>query len=283
MSWTQKASKGGDGNFERAPAGNHPAVLIGLIDMGTQENNYQGNVTWQHRAYFVYELVMEKMTTFPGKNHILAIDLTVSMNEKAKLRKWVEARTGKQIPDGVEYDISQELGQPVLLNVVLNKDGYPKIESVGSVPKGMTVPAPQNKPVIMSLEDFKGTGRVPEFCPWLYGEKLEDHIKRAQEITGKGTNQPAPATAPPSVVPVPPSGAPKPPSANGAPAPPAANGATDRKFWLDVGGGKVKEFKESESLDVLTMHGVAPEFAMVLLEGTNEWKPAASFGMKTAF
>lgn len=269
--WTQKASKGGDGNFERAPAGNHPAVLIGLIDMGTQENNYQGNVTWQHRAYFVYELVLEKMQSLPGRNHILAIDLTVSMNERAKLRKWIEARTGRQIADGEEYDVSQELGKPVLLNVVHNKDGYPKIESVGSIPKGMAVPSPQNKPVIMSLDDFKATGKVPEFCPWLYGERLEDHIKRAQELTGKGLPEPAKEPAKPA-----PSGRPAPPSAQQPP-------TKDRKFWLDLGNGQVDEFMESNSINYLTGKGVDASKAMVCLDGTEEWKTAESFGLKTAF
>lgn len=271
MSWTQKASKGGDGNFERAPAGNHPAVLIGLIDMGTQENSFQGNVTQQHRAYFVYELVMEK--TQAGKNHILATDLTVSMNEKAKLRKWIEARTGKQIPDGAEYDVSQEVGQSVLLNVVLNKDGYPKIESVGSVPKGMTVPSPTNKPVVMTLDDFKAGHKVPDFCPWLYGEKIEDHIRRAKELNG--------ATIP--TVPSQPS-RPAPPSANGSnrPSPPSAPRA-DRRFFIDRGNGQVDEFMESNSMDYLTTNGIDVAKAMVLLDGTNEWKPAESFGLKTAF
>jgi hypothetical protein len=43
--WKTKASKGGDGNFEKAPAGSHPAVCVGMFDLGTQENDFQGNVT----------------------------------------------------------------------------------------------------------------------------------------------------------------------------------------------------------------------------------------------
>jgi hypothetical protein len=271
--WTQKATKGGDGQFERAPAGNHPAVLIGLIDMGTQENNYQGNTTWQHRAYFVYELVLEKMQTSPGRNFILATDLTVSMNEKAKLRKWIEARTGKQIPDGVEYDVSQEVGQPVLLNVVLNKDGYPKIESVGSVPKGMAVPAPQNKPVIMTLDEFRATGKVPEFCPWLYGERLEDHIKRAQEITGKGVKTPETGGQSPTT-----SSRPTPPSKPNTP--PSANGSRSPKFWVDLGGGQMNdEPVDAAAVAHLLLAKGLNESAACCQDGTEIWKPARDFGI----
>lgn len=263
--WTQKATKGGDGHFERAPAGNHPAVLIGLIDMGTQENNYQGNVTWQHRAYFVYELVLEQMKTAPGRHHILATDLTVSMNEKAKLRKWIEARTGKQIPDGVEYDISQELGQPVLLNVVLNKDGYPKIESVGSIPKGMTVPAPQNKPVTMTLDEFRAGGRVPEFCPWLFGERIEDHIKRCQEITGKGLAPQAPAVPPGS-----------------QPAP--AQNEDDARYWAVIEQGKPPILVTlNQACHEVFSKGINPDAVMMCKEGGAEWVKASALGVKAMF
>jgi len=278
MSWKTTANKGQGDGYEKAPAGNHPAVLVALVDMGTQENNYQGNVTWQHRAYFVYELVNEQMKTAPGKNHLLAIDLTVSMNEKAKLRKWIEARTGRQIPDGQEYDISQELGQPVLLNVVLNKDGYPKIESVGSVPKGMNVGKPQNTPVAMTLEEFRAGKPVPSFCPWLYGERIEDHIRRAQEITGKGKPAEAPA---PANRPAPPSGRPAPPSSSQA-SPPASNG---KMFWLDLGNGQTNDapLNATEAGHALLSRGLNPETTMACVDGTSEWKPASTFGIDTPY
>lgn len=270
--WNRKASKGGDGNFERAPAGNHPAVLIGLIDMGTQENNFQGNVTWQHRAYFVYELVNEKMQTAPGRNFILAVDLTVSMNEKAKLRKWIEARTGKQIPDGVEYDISQELGQPVLLNVVLNKDGYPKIESVGSVPRGMNVAKPQNTPTTMTLDEFRAGAPVPSFCPYLYGEPLANVIKRAQEITGKGL----PPQAPPA-------GSAPPPPPPPAPAVNGRDGSADY-YWvmLETGKAPYKLTAADAGREILSK-GLTPETVMACKDGTQAWAMASTFGITTPF
>ncbi len=271
--WTKKTTKSGDGEFERVGAGNHPAVLIGLIDMGTQENNYQGNITWQPRAYFVYELVMEKMTTAPGRNHILATDLTVSMNEKAKLRKWIEARTGKQIPDGVEYDISQELGQPVLLNVVLNKDGYPKIQSVGSIPRGMNIPAPQNKPTTMTLDEFRAGGKVPEFCPWLFGERIEDHIKRAQEITGKGLTEAPPAEY-------------KGPTFAGSSSqpPPPPSAVPDERYWVSLEQGKPPILLNlvQAGQEIFTK-GVHPDNIFVCKEGSSEWVKASSVGVKPLF
>ena len=179
--WTKTAKKGGD--FEGAPAGNHPAVLVAIIALGTQEQTFQGETKWSERAYFCWELV--SAPTKSGGNFVIGIDLTTSLNEKAKLRKWIEARAGRAIPEGVEYDISKELGKPCLLNVV-EKGGYSKIESVAAVPTGMMVAKPNKPLTLISLEDFQKGTPIPEWIPWSYGEKLADIIPRCEEIAGAG-------------------------------------------------------------------------------------------------
>src|SRR5262245_60572116 len=110
--------------------------------MGTQRQEFKGKVTWPERAFFVWELVTRKMTGFKDRNHVIGIDLTVSLGEKAKLRKWIEARTAKQIPEGVPYDIAKELGGKCLLNVIQNGD-YPKVDGMSAVPDGLPFPAHQ--------------------------------------------------------------------------------------------------------------------------------------------
>ena len=95
---TIKASSGQGGATERAPAGNHPAACVAIIDMGTQWNDgFQGAPgSWSHRAYFVWELVSKKVTGYKDRNHVIAIDLNWSMHEKAKLREFVQARLGRK-------------------------------------------------------------------------------------------------------------------------------------------------------------------------------------------
>lgn len=187
--WRQKASSRGNGDgFPKAPPGNHPARLVAIIDMGTQENNYNGQVTKSRKAYFCWELVSEPIEGH-GRNHVLGTDLTISLNEKAKLRQWIESRVGKQMPEGNEYDISKELGQPCLLNVT-EKNGYPKIVGMGSVPKGMTVADPKCELLLWSLEDVPDDGTDPEFPSWLpyhYGTPLIDHVKACEELKRKVT------------------------------------------------------------------------------------------------
>lgn len=270
--WTQKANKSNGEGFEKAPAGNHPAVLVAMIDMGTQENNFQGTIKWEHRAYFVYELVSCKKQSDPAHNHLIATDLNVTLNEKAKLRKWIEARTGRQIPDGVEYDISQEVGQPCLLNVVMKGD-FPKIEGLGSVPTGLPVPPPQYKPMTMTLDEFRKGAPIPDWVPWIFGEKLADRINRCQEISGKGPS--APNGQPP---------APPPPAGQAPPPAPSAPPPGGPLFWVDLGNGQIHQ----PPLDVAAVSHLLvskglKEDTQLCAVGSNEWKAAREFGVKLPF
>lgn len=194
--FTATASKG-EGGFEKAPPGNHPAVLVGIIDLGEQweepfsakpdENGKVQKAKWVRKLYYVYELVTKSRAGAWG-NHLIAIDLTFSMHERAKMRKWVEARTGKTIPDNTDYDVMQELGQPVLLNVK-EKNGYPRIEGVSGVPDGLVVPAPRVTPVAWQVDPAK-LGEVPSWVPYLYGRKITDVIRDCRRIKGERPAQP---------------------------------------------------------------------------------------------
>lgn len=193
--WTLTAKKDeGKGGFAKAPAGNHLAVLVAVIDMGTQfSDGYQGAPgKWQRKAYFVWELIGEKADG-SAHNHVIGTDLTLSLHEKAKLRKWLEARRGKLIPDGAPLEIDEELGQPCLLNVI-EKNGYPKIDGLSAVPKGMPIGAPGYKPVAVSLDEFRANpAAVPAWVPYHFGKPIGDHVRECREMGGTA---PAPQSGP---------------------------------------------------------------------------------------
>ncbi len=278
--WTQTASKGSGGDFEKAPAGNQPAALVAIIDMGTQlvKAFSAGDADKeQHRAYFVWELTTEKKKD--GSGHVIGLDLNISLNEKAKLRKWIEARIGRQLGESERYDILSELGKPCLLNVV-EKKGYPKIDSMGALPKGMPVPEPTYKPFAWHLDQFRQTGKLdfPAWVPWLYGVPLAEHIKRAKEMIPSPGGAPISPPASPTSAPPPPA-KPTPPAAPNRPTPPSS----DRKFWCAMPDGEVVEFMQSKAVDFLTGKGLNPSTVLVTPDGQDAWKPAEEYGMKTAF
>jgi len=190
--WKTQANSntGGGGGFEKCPPGNHPAVLVGLIDMGNQwSDGYQGAPgKWQHRLYFVWEI--DEKISGTNRNHVMAVDLTNSLNKKARLRAWVEAWLGKAIPDGLEYDVSELLGKGCLLNVQMNNN-YPKVTGVSQLPKNTPVHAHTYPLTLLSLDDIKAGKTIPEWVPWLFGRSLLDHIKECQEWGGQ-PGEPAP-------------------------------------------------------------------------------------------
>lgn len=184
MAFTMKATSGSGGGTEKAPTGNHMAVLVGVFEMGTQEETFNGETSSRRKVYLAWELVNEKMSG-ANKNHVIGAALTQSLNEKATLRKFIEARLGRKLGSDEEYDVSRELGQPCMLSVVANDKGYPRVEGVAAIPKGIPVPKPTYPPVAIPLEDFQNEGReIPEWVPWLFGSPLSDHIQACEEIGG---------------------------------------------------------------------------------------------------
>jgi hypothetical protein len=173
--------KSGGGDFESAPAGNHPAVCVAVIDLGTQETSYQNKVEYKQQVFLVWELVTEKMTGMKDQNHVIGRSFTASLHEKAMLRGFIEKWRGAKLADDAEFDLEKLVGQPCLLSVVLTEKGYPKIETATAVPKGMAVPKPQHTPFFSTLEDDKD---IPEWVPFIYGEKVQDVINRCQEAKG---------------------------------------------------------------------------------------------------
>lgn len=181
------AGKGG-GDFEKPPVGNHFAALVGLIDLGTQWQSGFGDKPgkYEHRIYFVWELLSESKKD--GTPHYVAIDLNCSFNEKAKMRLWMEARRGIPFKDGVAYkladELKAELGQPCMLLVKANAKGYPKVDGVAAVPKGMTAPTAKTAPIMVPFSP--GPSPVlPEWVPWLYGKAVSQVISMARENGGQ--------------------------------------------------------------------------------------------------
>lgn len=187
MAFKVKASSGKGGEFETAPAGNHPAVLVGLIDLGTQETEYAGEVKWQPQVYLVWELTTEKQAGLKDRNHLIARSFTLSFNSKAMLRGFIEKWRGKAFADDEEFDLTRVLGQPCLLTVEhkvsAGGNTYARVTSVGGVPKGLPIPPAQNKPVAVELG-----GEIPEWIPYLYGEPVKDVVAKSREKSGKGNS-----------------------------------------------------------------------------------------------
>ena len=158
------ASDKGGGDFELPPTGNHPARCVRIIDLGTQESNYQGQVSWRHQVFLAFELPNEMKTYEKDGQQVsepfLATEFyTLSLNEKAKLCHLLEGWRGKGFTEEEKagFDITVLAGKPCLLNIVpyISETGNTRVRLTASMlPKGIECPPQVNPTIIFSLEDF---------------------------------------------------------------------------------------------------------------------------------
>lgn len=198
MSLILKATSGGGGGGERetVPAGNHPAVLVALVDLGTQHDEYQGTAKWSRQLVLVWELPTKKRKD--GKSHVIDAKVTLSLSEKATLRKYAEAMTGLKITDGSEFDVSSLVGKACMINVLHKQSGdktYANIAGVTGFPYELlpTPPAPTVTPFGYYLTDYQAGKPLPEWLPWQYSKALGKRVSPAEmlatckEVAGDGS------------------------------------------------------------------------------------------------
>lgn len=138
------------GDFELAPAGTHLAVCYRIIDLGTQKSTYLGKEKDAHKIMLSWELPEESMKD--GRPFTISQRYTWSMNEKANLRKHLEAWRGLKFTDKdfgtAGFNIQKVLGVGCLLTVAHSEEGekqFANITGVSKLMKGMATPKPTNE------------------------------------------------------------------------------------------------------------------------------------------
>jgi len=129
------------GNFIPAPPGQHSAVCVDVVDLGMLEVTFVKETTTKHKIRLVWQ-IEEVMAD--NKPYLASKMYTLSLHQKAQLRKDLESWRGKQFsPEELEgFDVENLLGVNCLLNIiqeVSNKNGktYSNIAIIMRLPKGM--------------------------------------------------------------------------------------------------------------------------------------------------
>src|SRR5664280_1243118 len=172
------------------PAGTHVARCYGVIDLGTQYSEKFGNSS--RKVQVQWELPNELMDD--GRPLAISKKYTLSLNEKANLRKDLESWLGRSITEKEEkegFALGSLLGAPCLLSVIhaeSNNKTYANIAGVMSVPKGTAVPEQSNPMVSYDVENGKDA---------VY-EKLPEWIRKVIEESKEFKDSGEPADAEPT-------------------------------------------------------------------------------------
>lgn len=175
MKW--KDSGGTD--FEQPPIGTHVARSIKMIDIGTQQGEYQGKATFRRQVIIGWELPNELMTEgdFAGKPFTVSKFYTASLGDKANLRADLKNWRGRDFTDEelAGFDAKNILGKPCMLAITLNDKQKARVTGVMALPKGTAVPDQVNPTIYFSLEPS-------EFKPEVF-EALSDGIKKMIRVS----------------------------------------------------------------------------------------------------
>lgn len=148
--------KGGSGGYSAIEAGTYPARCVAVVDLGIQHNTF--NNKDQEKVLLMFELPTERIVVDgEDKPRWLSSRYTMSLNEKATLRKTLDAWRGRAFTQEelVGFNLAGLINAPCMLTVTnTEKNGnvYANISGVSKIMKGMEVPELENEPIVFDME-----------------------------------------------------------------------------------------------------------------------------------
>lgn len=180
--WTMEVPKPGSGDYVLCPAGNLPATIVAVIDIGTHnEENDKKEIRKVRKLVLAYEL---KKARPDGKPHVLVDRYTWSMNEKAKFYGIVCGVTGRKFKEGEKFDPRMLLGLSVMINVAHSHKGektYHGIASIAQFPEGFDTPVPTMEPISWSIRGNEPLPAAVDALPFVFGESIRKLCEASDE------------------------------------------------------------------------------------------------------
>jgi hypothetical protein len=164
MGLTAKADEGS--SFIPVPPGMHLARCYRIIDLGTQESTYMGNVKHVPRVLFQFEVHSEDadgkaLVTSNGEPMTVSKTFTLSLAEKATMRRDLQTWRGKEFTKEElrGFELKNVLGQWAMITVAENESNgktYTNIANINPVPatiKKNGLPDGKNDLKLFSIDD----------------------------------------------------------------------------------------------------------------------------------
>ena len=149
--------------------GTHVATFVRMIDVGTQETEWQGAKKKERKVKFMLE-IPEEMVEFNGEQVPATIwtDFNMTMgssNKPSNLRKFLESARGRvYTQQEVEnVDITKVLGHSIQIQIVhktsANGKTYDNIQAAMALPKGFPKPSIHHKVIEFSFHELQNGKR----------------------------------------------------------------------------------------------------------------------------
>ena len=175
-------AKGGEksSSFPSVSVGVHKSRCIKVIDLGTQKNDFEGNITWKRQILVIWEV--PEQTSETSEPLTISKFYTLSLHEKSNLGIDLTSWRGRPFSETEKkgFDISKLIGHTCLLNVIQgNKNN--KIGSIMPLPKGDKIAEQYHTGVVFDLEKYQ-KGQKEIFNQ--LSEGIRNIILRSKELEG---------------------------------------------------------------------------------------------------
>lgn len=184
-------------DYKPIDAGTYVARCFSMVQIGTVESEYMGETKELNKVRVTWELPNELKVYKEGEDAkplTVSKKFTLSLHEKANLRKFLESWRGKSFneEEAKKFNISKLLGVPCMLSVIhkTSKQGkvYADISSVSSLPKGLECPPQINSNFEFSFTPYE-QDKFDSLPDWLKDEiKTSKEYKQMTEPNNKEIN-----------------------------------------------------------------------------------------------
>ena len=173
------------------PAGVFHGICYAVIDLGTQQPlpNSKFNKGPERKVMLMYEFPDERIDVerdgvTVNLPRACSRDFTLSLHEKAALRKFLVAWRGVQFtPEQLKgFDLSAVLGANAMVTIVHNERGYEDIVACAPLMKGMAKRKSENATMLYDIE----TREVPRSIPEWVRKKIAFSVEHMTPEGGDG-------------------------------------------------------------------------------------------------
>ena len=174
----------GTNEFPKVPTGVHNARCVRVIDLGTQRNDYGGNITYKRQVLIIWEVPNQISNDVPMT---ISKFYTLSLHEKSNLGMDLVSWRGRPFTEQEKqgFDITKLIGVPCQINVMHNDSGKEKISSVMPLGKDTKIHEQHHESISFSIDDFQ-KGQREQFNK--LSEGIRKMILRSKELDGIDTS-----------------------------------------------------------------------------------------------
>jgi len=174
----------GTNEYPKVPTGVHNARCVRVIDLGTQRNDYGGNITFKRQVLIIWEIPDQMSNDQPMT---ISKFYTLSLHEKSNLGMDLTSWRGRPFTEQEKegFDITKLIGVPCQINVMHNDSGKEKVSSVMPLGKDTNIHEQYHESISFSIDDFQ-KGQREQFNK--LSEGIRKMILRSKELDGIDTS-----------------------------------------------------------------------------------------------